>query len=112
MGRLGEKGTIWIAVGLATLGFLLIFLGWNGAAEKDFVEGQIPFVISGGIAGLGLVAAGLTLALVEARRRDTARLSQKIDRLLEHMGAEVAEPEAVDRMISRRKSRRPESKAS
>ena len=39
-------------------GFVLIFLGWNGAASNDRVEAQIPYVVSGGIAGLALVVSG------------------------------------------------------
>lgn len=91
--QLGTKGTIYVAVGLLAVGFLAVFLGWNGAAEKDFVAGQLPYVISGGIAGLGIIATGLALAVVDARRRDTAMLAAKLDRLLEHMGAEVEAPE-------------------
>jgi hypothetical protein len=112
MQQLGTKGTVYIAVGLTAVGFLVIFLGWNGAAGKDHVPAQIPYVISGGFAGLGLVVAGLTLAGVEARRRDNAKLASKLDRLLEHLGAtpdldnEVAEriPEVQARRASRRRS--------
>jgi hypothetical protein len=107
--ELGSKGTVYIAIGLAALGFFAIFLGWNGAAEKDYVEGQIPYVISGAAAGLGLIAAGLAVAVTEARRRDTAKLTGKIDRLLEHLGAtdEVLEqPSVADRMSGARRSRR------
>lgn len=106
--QLGSKGSIYVAVGIVALGFLVIFLGWNGAAEKDFVSGQIPYVISGGLAGISLVAVGLVVALAEARRRDTARLSAKLDRLLEHLGATVEEQEdhAVnDRIVGFRRSR-------
>lgn len=85
--QFGTKASVYLAAGLAALGFFVIFLGWDGAAEKDFVAGQIPYVISGGFAGLGLVIAGVALALAEARRRDTARLTAKLDRLLEHLGA-------------------------
>ena len=49
--QFGSKGTVYIATGITAIGFVVIFLGWNGAAEKDFVSGQIPYVISGGIAG-------------------------------------------------------------
>lgn len=103
----GAKGTIYLAVFLVVIGFFVIFLGWNGAAEKDFVAGQIPYVISGGLAGLGVVFAGLTLALVDARRRDTAKVEAKLERLLEHLGAgEDVDPEVVaERITGLRRSR-------
>lgn len=105
--NLGSKGTVYLAVFLVVIGFFVIFLGWNGAAEKDFVAGQVPYVISGGLAGLGIVFAGLTLALVEARRRDTAKLEAKLERLLEHLGAgEEVDAEAIaERITGLRRSR-------
>ena len=105
--QLGSKGSIYFAVGVIALGFLAIFLGWNGAAGKDYVSGQIPYIVSGGFAGLGLVAAGLALALTEARRRDNAKMAAKLDRLLEHFGAQDQEeaPAVSDRIVGLRRSR-------
>ncbi|MBI2168311.1 MAG: hypothetical protein HYU28_02250 [Actinobacteria bacterium] len=110
--QMGSKGSIYVAVGITALGFLVIFFGWNGAASKDYVTGQVPYVVSGGVAGLALVLVGLSVALAEARKRDTAKLGAKLDRLLEHLGAtEVdayAEPEEhgiTDRIVGFRRSR-------
>jgi NADH:ubiquinone oxidoreductase subunit 6 (subunit J) len=44
-------------------GFVLMFLGWYGAAHTARQIEQIPYLISGGFVGLGLVfVGGLTLA--------------------------------------------------
>jgi hypothetical protein len=44
-------------------GFALMFLGWYGAAHTARQIEQIPYLISGGFVGLGLVfVGGLTLA--------------------------------------------------
>lgn len=44
-------------------GFVLMFLGWYGAAHTARQIEQIPYLISGGFVGLGLVfIGGLTLA--------------------------------------------------
>ena len=75
----GSKYTMQLAVGLAAIGFLLIVLGWNGAASLDRVPGQMPYLISGGVAGLGLVFTGLVLALVQESRRNTALMLAKLD---------------------------------
>lgn len=40
------------------LGFVAIFLGWYGASRTPFVFEQIPYLISGGLLGVGLVLAG------------------------------------------------------
>lgn len=78
-----SRFTAQIAVGLAAAGFLLIVLGWNGAASLDRIPSQLPYVISGGIAGVALVGVGLTLILVNEMRRTTTQLSTQLQQLLE-----------------------------
>lgn len=75
-----------LSVGLMVAGFAVIALGWNGSASRDFVEGQLPYVISGGLAGLGLLASGLVLALVREVRRGAARIEAKLEWLAEQGG--------------------------
>ena len=82
--RFGSK----IGLGFCLVGFILIFLGWNGAASTNSVAGQFPYLISGGMAGLSMVVLGSALIVVETQREDRARLEQR----LEHLG------EAIDRM--------------
>jgi hypothetical protein len=43
---------------LLPLGFLLVILGWIGASHTPLLFEQIPYLISGGLLGLGLVFAG------------------------------------------------------
>lgn len=79
MGRDG-KLTTQLAVGLTALGFLLMFVGWNGAAGYDTPEQQFPWLLSGTVPGLGLVLTGLTLALVQELRRLTGRVLAALER--------------------------------
>lgn len=82
-----SKGTTYLAVVMMAGGFLLIVLGWNGAASLDYIQGQIPFVLSGGMAGLGLVMGGVALTIIQEMRRTTGALAARLDRiagLLEH----------------------------
>ncbi len=62
-------------------GFFLIFLGWNGAASNDRVEAQMPYVVSGGIAGLALVVVGAGLIVAHSLRADRVELKAAIDDL-------------------------------
>jgi hypothetical protein len=70
LGKLG--GLLGILYCLA--GFLLVFLGWNGAASYDRVSAQIPYVVSGGLGGLALVVLGTGLIVVQSHRADRAAL--------------------------------------
>lgn len=66
-------------------GFLAIGLGWLGAARRDTVPEQFPYVISGGIAGAALVLVGIGFLVVrvlqanrEATEREIAELREEI----------------------------------
>lgn len=43
---------------LLPLGILIILLGWYGAAHTPYLFEQVPYLISGGILGLGLAVVG------------------------------------------------------
>lgn len=82
---------------LVVAGFIALFLAWNGAANKDYVEGQLPYVISGGLVGMGLIGAGLTVVNVQARRADQAELLHKLEELTEALQEREAEAPASAR---------------
>jgi hypothetical protein len=75
------KRPVQIGIGLAAGGFVLIVLGWNGAAEVDFTQGQIPYLISGGVAGIGLVLVGVTLLIIHEMKRATAHILAGLERI-------------------------------
>jgi hypothetical protein len=57
----GER--VWLIAGLLLplLGFVAIFIGWWGASGTAYPAEQVPYLISGGILGLGLIIAGAAL---------------------------------------------------
>jgi hypothetical protein len=71
-------------------GFVLVFLGWNGAASNDRVEAQMPYLISGGIAGLGLIVVGAGLMVANSLRNDRVELRAAIDDLRDAVAASGA----------------------
>lgn len=79
LGRLGGQ----LGVGLCLVGFLLVFLGWNGAASRNFVPAQFPYLISGGVAGLCLVVVGVGTIVVQNQRADRAALQKTLEQLIE-----------------------------
>jgi hypothetical protein len=81
-----------LAVVCCLAGFVLVWVGWNGAASYDLSTRQFPYLISGGIAGLCLVNVGIGLFVVQSQRAERAHLEENlagITRILETL-VEVA----------------------
>jgi hypothetical protein len=66
---------------IAAVGFLVIALAWNGAASLDYFPGQFPFLISGGMTGIGLIIVGVTIMIIQTVRRDGQERTAQLDRL-------------------------------
>lgn len=92
VGKLGDKLGARLGVGLCFLGFVLIFLSWNGAASVDRIQSQFPYLISGGLGGLGLIVVGSALIIVETSRGERERLRDEVAQLRAAL-APPAEPE-------------------
>ena len=87
--RLGGQ----LGVGLCAVGFILVFLGWNGAASSDRLPSQFPYLLSGGIAGLCFVVVGVGMLVVQNQRADRAALQATLRELRDALAeAGVAEP--------------------
>ena len=80
---------------MVPLGIALIILGWYGAAHKALIIQQFPYLISGGILGLGLMITGglayfgyWITRLVQENRTNTRDIIAAIDRLGALVGEE------------------------
>ncbi|MEA2498541.1 MAG: hypothetical protein QOH26_946 [Actinomycetota bacterium] len=62
-------------------GFVVLYFGWNGAASRNFVQGQFPYLLSGGFTGLSLVVTGSTLLLIASSRAERQVMTDKFDEL-------------------------------
>ena len=83
-----------IGVGVAIIGFVLIAVAWGQVAGETQVYLQLPYLVSAGLTGLGLVMVGLTVVNVAAKRRDAADRDRQIDQLvsiLQELKATLAE---------------------
>jgi hypothetical protein len=63
-----------------------IALGWNGAARQASADSQLPYLLSGGAAGIGLLTFGVGLLLIAQIRAERQRVSGVLDL----MGAALA----------------------
>ena len=50
----------YVAIAVAVAGFVLIAAAWDGASERNFVPAQFPYLLSGGLVGLGLIVVGFS----------------------------------------------------
>jgi hypothetical protein len=82
-----DRVAAWLLIGL---GALCLLLGWLGASGTPYVEAQIPYVISGGLTGLGLIGLGATLWLSSDLRDEWHRL-----RALEEAVGSLMESDSV-----------------
>ncbi len=64
MERGPSKIPLAVGVALVACGWAAIYLGWRGASEHKLEVGQLPYLISGGFGGLGLIVLGSTALLV------------------------------------------------
>lgn len=70
-----------MALTLIAAGFIAIGVAWNGAASIDFAQGQLPYLLSGGFMGLGLIVVGVGLMLFESGRRAGTKVDKQIHEL-------------------------------
>ncbi|MGH3860330.1 hypothetical protein [Actinokineospora sp.] len=92
LGRLGGQ----LGVLLCVTGFLVMFLGWNGAASSNFTPAQFPYLISGGMVGLAIVVMGSAMIIVQNHRADRVRLEDALDRVAAAVADHGTSPAAAN----------------
>jgi hypothetical protein len=78
-GRLGGR----LSLAVVAVGLLAIALGWNGAAGNQVFSAQLPYLLSGGFAGLALVVFGSALMITQGAREDRQRLEGLLAQMLD-----------------------------
>lgn len=75
---------------IIALGLIVIGIGWNGAAgaggevnHVPVVQAQLPWLLSGGFLGLGVVILGAAMMIANAYRETEARNAARMDAILE-----------------------------
>jgi hypothetical protein len=79
--RLGRM----LGLAFIVIGFVAIAKAWDGAASRNFVQQQFPYILSGGFMGLALVVTGgllLFLATLRAERQILTERFEEMARLL------------------------------
>jgi len=114
----GEQWLFVAGGALVLAGIVLVIIGWVGTSRTVLVAGQIPYVVSGGLLGLGLIFLGaflyfgywLALLVREGRTRheeegaDLARVAVSLERTNETL--ERIADLLVEERTPRRRQRR------
>ena len=79
-----------VLVALALVGFVMLGLAWRGGARTVYVPLQMPWLVSGGIAGLALLGLSLGAWSIHAGRRQDAEHRAAVETLT-RQAAELAE---------------------
>ncbi len=75
------------------LGLVMVFLGWYGAARTPYLFEQVPYLVSGGLLGLGLVLTGGFLffgSWVARSAREQRETSEQLLEVLQAVREELA----------------------
>ena len=73
---------IWLGVVVIGVGFALIAVAWGQVAAEREVYRQVPYVLSAGLVGLGLIMIGLTVLNIASRYRDASDRERQIAKLV------------------------------
>lgn len=78
-----KSALLYGGIAVAAAGFALIAFTWIQVAPLESVALQIPYLVSGGLTGLGLVIVGATTVNIHAKRREGAERERQAQQLLE-----------------------------
>ncbi|HEX5267297.1 MAG TPA: hypothetical protein VFW24_11035 [Acidimicrobiales bacterium] len=84
-------------------GFVVMFLGWYGAARSYPEVAQIPYLISGGFVGLGLVVLGGLLLASAVWITQLTRMQRAMEERIDRMAASPA-PGVGEKAPARRRA--------
>jgi hypothetical protein len=71
-------------------GFVTFYFAWDGAASINFAQGQIPYLLSGGFLGLGLVITGATLLFLSTIRSERQLMTDRYDEMARLLGRNLS----------------------
>ena len=81
--RPGRPVLTYIGFGTVALGNFVLLFTWGEVAGLDNVALQMPYVVSGGSVGLGIILSGLVMVLADVVRRDATSRDHDLQELHE-----------------------------
>lgn len=72
---------LYLGIVVICAGWVVLLVGWYQAGRQDLETGQIPYVLSGGFGGIGLLAMGGMAVVTDFVRQAEWRASRRTDEL-------------------------------
>ena len=82
-----DNARMLITIALLGAGIVFVILGWYGAAHTNILTEQIPYLISGGLLGMGLIIVAGVMAAGASQERSNDELRREIARSLAAMSS-------------------------
>jgi hypothetical protein len=82
-----ENPRLIAAIVLFAVGIVLLILGWYGAAYTNILTEQIPYLISGGLLGLGLIIVAGILASSASTERENREMRRDLMRAMTNIAS-------------------------
>ena len=76
---------VYLGVALCAAGFVLLGIGWANVAGLADVWKQMPYLLSAGLPGIGLIMVGLVVINVAAKRQEATERRRQLGELTEAM---------------------------
>jgi hypothetical protein len=71
-------------------GFVVIGKAWDGAASINFVQGQVPYLLSGGFLGLGMIIVGCAMIVLSSVRAERKTLTDQYEKMSVLLGRNLS----------------------
>jgi hypothetical protein len=73
---------VWLATVMTVVGFGLLAYTWVKVSTLTIVAAQVPYLVSSGMTGLGLIVVGAAGVVVWSRRADDAARARQTEELV------------------------------
>jgi hypothetical protein len=90
-----------VLAAVAVGGFVLLVVGWRGAARTLYVPLQVPWVVSGGLAALAVVGTALGAWSIHVGRRADAAHRAAVEDLAHDLASWVDDVRTGTRSLKR-----------